>query len=67
MEYYECYSTEEQGIVKVFDHIFNSLLALIPQPPNPEQLLGKNIVLGKRVLNDVKFKLSLAELLPSYD
>jgi hypothetical protein len=28
---------------------------------------GKNVVLGKRVLNDLKFKLALAELLPNYD
>ena len=67
MEYFETCSIGEASIVEVFDHLFNSLLALIPNPPDPEQLLGKNVVLGQRVLNDVKFKLSLAELLPNYD
>lgn len=67
MEYFEACSIGEASIVQVFDHLFNSLLALIPNPPDPEQLLGKNVVLGQRVLNDVKFKLSLAELLPNYD
>lgn len=67
MEYFETCSVGEASIVQVFDHLFNSLLALIPNPPDPEQLLGKNVVLGSKVLNDVKFKLSLAELLPTYD
>jgi hypothetical protein len=67
MEYFEVCSVGEASIVQVFDHLFNSLLSLIPNPPDPEQLMGKNVVLGKRVLNDVKFKLSLAELLPNYD
>ena len=67
MEYFETCSVGEASIVQVFDHLFNSLLSLIPNPPDPEQLMGKNVVLGKRVLNDVKFKLSLAELLPNYD
>lgn len=67
MEYFDTCSIGEASIVGVFDHLFNSLLALIPNPPDPEQLLGKNVVLGSRVLNDVKFKLSLAELLPNYD
>ena len=52
-----CSSVGEASIVQVFDHLFNSLLALIPNPPDPESLMGKNVVLGKRVLNDIKFKL----------
>ena len=67
MEYFETCSVGEASIVQVFDHLFNSLLALIPNPPDPSQLLGKNVVLGQRVLNDIKFKLSLAEMLPDYD
>lgn len=67
MEYFETCSIGEASIVQVFDHLFNSLLALVPNPPDPAQLLGKNVVLGQRVLNDIKFKLSLAEMLPNYD
>ena len=67
MEYFETCSIGEASIVQVFDHLFNSLLALVPNPPDPSQLLGKNVVLGQRVLNDIKFKISLAEMLPNYD
>lgn len=67
MEYFETCSIGEASIVQVFDHLFNSLLALVPNPPDPAQLLGKNVVLGQRVLNDLKFKMALAETLPNYD
>ena len=67
MEYFETCSVGEASIVQVFDHLFNSLLALVPNPPDPAQLMGKNVVLGQKVLNDIKFKLSLAEMLPNYD
>lgn len=67
MEYFETCSIGEASIVQVFDHLFNSLLALVPNPPDPAQLLGKNVVLGQRVLNDLKFKMALAEMLPNYD
>lgn len=67
MEYFETCSVGEANIVQVFDYIFNSLLALVPSPPDPALLMGKNVVLGQRVLNDIKFKLALAETLPNYD
>ena len=67
MEYFETCSIGEASIVQVFDHLFNSLLALVPNPPDPSLLLGKNVVLGQRVLSDIKFKISLAEMLPNYD
>lgn len=67
MEYFETCSVGESNIVQVFDYIFNSLLALVPSPPDPALLMGKNVVLGQRVLNDIKFKLALAETLPNYD
>lgn len=36
MEYFDTCSIGEGSIVGVFDHLFNSLLALIPNPPDPE-------------------------------
>ena len=36
MEYFETCSVGEASIVQVFDHLFNSLLSLIPNPPDPE-------------------------------
>ena len=35
MEYFETCSIGEANIVQVFDHLFNSLLALVPNPPDP--------------------------------
>ena len=35
MEYFETCSIGEASIVQVFDHLFNSLLALVPNPPDP--------------------------------
>ena len=67
MEYFETCSIGEANIVQVFDHLFNSLLALVPNPPDPANLMGKNVVLGQRVLTDIKFKLAMAESLPNYD
>eukprot|EP00345_Euplotes_harpa_P006267 CAMPEP_0168326886 /NCGR_PEP_ID=MMETSP0213-20121227/5576_1 /TAXON_ID=151035 /ORGANISM="Euplotes harpa, Strain FSP1.4" /LENGTH=220 /DNA_ID=CAMNT_0008329699 /DNA_START=1 /DNA_END=663 /DNA_ORIENTATION=+ len=67
MEYFETSSIGEASIVQVFDHLFNSLLNLIPNPPDPEALMGKNVVLGKRVSSDIKFKMALADMLPNYD
>jgi hypothetical protein len=67
MEYFETCSIGEASIVQVFDHLFNNLLSLVPSPPDPSVLMGKNVVLGQRVLNDIKFKMALAEMLPNYD
>ena len=67
MEYFETCSVGEASIVQVFDHLFNSLLALVPNPPDPAQLMGRNVMLGQRVLNDIKFKIALSEMLPNYD
>lgn len=46
MEYFETCSIGESNIVQTFDHLFNSLLSLVPSPPDPAQLMGKNVVLG---------------------
>lgn len=67
MEYFETSSIGEGTVSLVFDHLFNSLLGLIPNPPDPEALMGKNVVLGNRVCNDIKFKMALADMLPNYD
>jgi GTPase SAR1 family protein len=67
MEYFETASVGQASVEALFDHLFNSLLGLIQNPPDPESLMGKNVVLGKRVSEDVKFKMALADLLPNYD
>lgn len=35
MEYFETCSIGEANIVQTFDHLFNSLLSLVPSPPDP--------------------------------
>ncbi len=61
MEYFEVASIHQATIVQAFDHMFNSLIGLISSPPDPLKLMGKNVVLGQRVLNDIKFKVALAD------
>ena len=67
MEYFETSSIGEASIVEVFNFLFTNLLQLIPNPPDPETVMGKNIVIGKIVLNDIQFKMALADGLPNYD
>ena len=67
MEYFETSSTGEASIVQVFDYLFNTLLSLIPNPPDPEAVMGKNVVIGNKVLTDVRLKMALADVLPNYD
>ena len=67
MEYFETSSIGEASIMQVFDHLFLSLLQHIPSTPDPEALMGMNMVIGKRISQDLPFKMALADLLPSYD
>jgi len=68
MEFFETCSVGAQAtVMNVFEYLLLQLLSLIPNPPDPERLMGKNVVLGKRLLGDVKFKMALAEMLPNYD
>ena len=53
MEYFETSSIGEASIVEVFNFLFSNLLNLVPNPPDPESAMGKNIVIGNKVLNDV--------------
>lgn len=53
MEYFEASSTGEASIIQLFDYLFNALLGLIPNPPDPEAVMGKNVVIGNKVLTDV--------------
>ena len=36
MEYFETCSIGENNISMAFDHMFTSIMALIPNPPDPE-------------------------------
>ena len=51
MEYFEVSSMDENSIARMFEHVFNSIVANIPNPPDPGMLLGKSIALGRRLTN----------------
>jgi hypothetical protein len=40
---------------------------MIPNPAAPHALLNKGIVLGKKLLNSVKYQLSLCDIATLYD
>jgi small GTP-binding protein len=67
MEYFEISSLQEQSLAQVFEHIFNSIVSNIPNPPDPGMLLGKGISLGKRLTNNPKFKTALFDTESKYD
>ncbi len=47
--------------MQAFDHMLSSLTALIPNPLVIEALQEKGIVLGKKITQNSKMKIALAE------
>lgn len=56
MEYFDLNPFDDNSLARIFEHIFNSIVANIPNPPDPGMLLGKGISLGRRLINDPKFR-----------
>jgi hypothetical protein len=67
MTYYETSAIDENSLSPVFEHVFNSIVANIPNPPDPGMLLGKSISLGRRITNNPKFKTALFDTDSRYD
>ena len=67
MEYFEISALDEGSLAHVFEHTFNSIVANIPNPPDPGMLLGKGISLGKKLTNNPKFKTALFDADSKYD
>ena len=61
MEYFEVCSIGEASIMQVFDHLLSSIFELLPAVPDMEGLMHKGIILGKRITQNPKFRLALAE------
>ena len=57
LHYFEVSSIAEGGLNDLFQNIFTSMKNLIPNPPKPENLLGKGVVLGKKLLSSQKYQL----------
>jgi hypothetical protein len=67
MTYYETSAIDENSLSPMFEHVFNSIVANIPNPPDPGMLLGKSISLGRRITNNPKFKTALFDTDSRYD
>jgi len=57
LQYFEVSSIAEGGLNELFQNLFTSMKNLIPNPPKPESLLGKGVVLGKKLLTSQKYQL----------
>ena len=59
LEYYELSCVFEKKFTEVFERIIDSIVKLIPVLPKPEQLMKKNIIIGKKLLQSTKYQLVL--------
>jgi len=67
MEYFEACALGETSIAPIYDFAFSSIVNSIPNPPNPLQLMGKGIVLGKRLITSSKYQLALCDIASLYE
>lgn len=68
MEYFEaCSIGGDSSITPVFDYAFSSISNSIPNPPTPQSLVGKGILLGKKLLNSTKYHLALCDIATLYE
>ncbi|KAL4497055.1 hypothetical protein ABPG72_002211 [Tetrahymena utriculariae] len=67
MEYFETCSIGDTSISLVYDYLFTTIVDSIPNPPTPQSLVGKGILLGKRLLNSSKYQLALCDIASLYE
>ncbi|CAD8104014.1 unnamed protein product [Paramecium sonneborni] len=67
MEYFEVCSIGDTSIAPVFDYLFSTIIGQIPNPPTPLSLMGKGILIGKRLLNSSKYQLALCDIASLYE
>ena len=67
MEYFETCSIGDSSITPIFDYLFTTITASIPNPPTPQSLVGKGILLGKKLINSPKYHLALCEIATLYE
>ncbi len=51
----------ETSVAPVYDYVFSTIVNSIPNPPTPSQLMGKGIILGRRLINSTKYQLVSVE------
>ena len=59
MEYFETCSIGDSSITPIFDYLFTTITVSIPNPPTPQLLVGKGVLLGKKLINSPKYHLAL--------
>ena len=57
MEYFALSSLNEKKFQEIFEKIFEIIVKLVPVFPKPEQLMKKNIIIGKKLLQSSKYQL----------
>jgi hypothetical protein len=67
LEYFETCSIGDSSIAPVFDYIFTTIFNTIPNPPTPQSLVGKGILLGKKLLASSKYHLALCDIASLYE
>jgi hypothetical protein len=67
MEYFETCSIGDSSITPIFDYLFTTITVSIPNPPTPQSLVGKGILLGKKLINSPKYHLALCEIATLYE
>lgn len=50
-------SIGDTSVAPVYDYLFSTIINSIPNPPAPLSLMGKGIVLGKKLINSSKYQL----------
>lgn len=67
MEHFETCSIGDSSVASVFDFLFSTIVNSIPNPPTPSSLIGKGIILGKRLLTSQKYQLALCDIASLYE
>jgi len=67
MEYFETCSIGDSSITPIFDYLFTTITVSIPNPPTPQSLVGKGVLLGKKLINSPKYHLALCEIATLYE
>jgi len=59
MDYFETCSIGDSSMASIFDCLFTKMVQSIPNPPTPQSLVGKGVLLGKKLINSPKYHLAL--------
>jgi hypothetical protein len=54
-------------MASIFDCLFTKMVQSIPNPPTPQSLVEKGVLLGKKLINSPKYHLALCEIATLYE